>query len=357
MSVEVSGITIEPQPGVDLGRPAGEAPGGEQEETMEQYAARREAEMRGESPPAPAAKPAEPKPAAATEKSAAATEKEQKEAKESAGAADEDPEKLIEETHPAKKGIAKRMGELATARKEAEAKAEAALKEAADAKAEVERLKAEATKTPVVPDAKDDPAPSRTDFEDPDEYQAAYTAHAARQEIRKANEAATAADKKRQEEQAAKAETDRQARVQEQITALHKSFNERVEKAQAEYPDYKQKVMENDKLILNNHVFFTIEQSELAPHILYHIANNPEEAESLNTMPPIQAAMRIGELQAELRIARKPKLSKAADPIRPLGHRTSPTPKTPDEETMEEYAARREREETEKREARRRRAH
>ncbi|HUX07408.1 MAG TPA: hypothetical protein VMX35_08850 [Acidobacteriota bacterium] len=362
-------VQVEQPASVDLKRPEGEVTQGEQgEETMAQYAARREAEMRGEKPEVvkQAAPADEGKTAAATEKSAAATdETKDGEKKPADSATEDDPEKLIEEAHPAKKGISKRMGELASARKAAEAAAETAKQEAAAAKAEATRLAAEleqarqeaADRVAAVPAAEEDPAPSRDAFDDPDEYQAAYTAHAARQEIRKSNEAAAKAAKVRTDEAAAKAETERQAKVQEQIVALHKTFNERVEAGKAEYPDYDAKVTNNEKLILRNDIFFTVEQTELPHAILYYLSDHPDETASLNTMPPIMAAMRIGEIQTELRIARKPKVSQAKEPVKPVRGRSSPEHKTPDEESMEEYAARREREEADKRAAARRRAH
>ena len=373
MSTAISGVKIEKQAVVDVNRPAGEsAQVTEGEESMAEYAARREAEMRGEKPPVketPAAAVATDEGAAATEaeKAAAAAAKpsdEEGKKKAEASAAEEDPDKLLEETHPAKKGISKRMGELTQKRKDAEEAAEQARQEAAAAKAEAERLTAElkaakeaAERAPVVPKAEEDPAPDRDDFDDPDEYQAAYTSHAARQEIRKANEAAEAKVQAARDEEAKVAETKRQAKVQKQIAELHQTFNDRVEASKADLPDYDVKVTNNEKLVLRNDIFFTIEQSELAPNILYHLADHPDEAASLNGMPPIKAAMRIGEIQAEIRIARKPKPSKAAEPVKPVGHRSSPERKTPDEETMEEYAARREREEADKRAAARRRAH
>lgn len=372
MSPEIaSSIKVEQQPSVDVTRQQPKPVEGANEETMEQYAARREAEMRGEAPPerdTPAAATDDTKTAAATDKPAAATDDAAPGDKTTPAPAteeDENPEKLIEETHKAKKGIEKKFSKLTSARDTALAEAATAKQEAATAKAEAERLAAEletARKAaekpaPVVPAAEEDPAPNRNDFEDPDAYQAALTGHAARQEIRKSNEAAEAKARERREADAAEADKQRQARVQEQIVTLHKTFNDRVEKSKPDYPDYDVKVTNNEKLTLRNDIFFTVEQSNMAPHILYHLADHPEEAASLNAMPPIQAAMRIGEIQAELRIARKPKPSKAAEPVKPVGHRSSPERKNPDDETMEEYAARREREETQKREAARRRAH
>ena len=332
------------------------------EPSMAEYAAMREAEMRGEKP----AEVIEPeKPAAATE-TAAATEDikpEDKTATESAPEEDEHPEKKIEEAHPARKGIEKKFSKLTSARDKAIAEAESARKEAAEARAEVERARSEleaARKAveekplPVVPKAEEDLAPNREEFNDPDEFDNARAAWNARQELRKANIAAEEVLQRRREADAATAESKRNAQVQEQIVALHKTFNERVEKAAPDYPDFAEKVTNNEKLTLRNDIFFSIEQSEMAPHILYHLANNPDVAASLNTLPPIQAAMKLGEIQSEIRIARKPRVTKAADPIKPVGQRASPEKKSPEEESMEEYAARREREERSKRAAVRR---
>ena len=331
------------------------------EESMEQYAARRESEMRGEK----SAEVIEPvQPAAATEKPAAATE-EAKPVDKAGEETDEDehPEKLIEETHPAKQRINNKVAKLSGARDKALAEAEAARKEAAEAKEQATRLQAdleaarkaaEEKPLPVVPKAEEDLTPNREAFNDPDEFDLARTAWATRQEIRKANEAAEVEVQKRRDAVKAEDETKRQAQVQEQIVALHKTFNERVEKAAPDYPDFAEKVTNNEKLTLRNDVFFTIEQSEMAPHILYHLANNPDDAAALNAMAPIQAAMRLGEIQAEIRQARKPKPSKAAEPIKTIGHRSSPERKAPEEMSMEEYAAFRETEERAKNASQRR---
>lgn len=326
---------------------------------MEEYAAAR---ARGENP-------AQAKPAAATEidvKAAATeeidpaaaatvtTEDDGKTTTESA--TEDDPEKQIEESHPAKKGISKRFSEMTAKQKELQALAdqratevEAAKREAAEAKAEADRLKAEAAEAakaaiPVVPKVEDDPAPSRDAFDDPDEYVAALSAHTARSELRKANVAAQEAAAARQKEADQAANAARQAQVQAQITKLHGDFQARVTEVKPEYPDYDEKVTNNESLVLRNDVFFTIETSKEAPHLLYHLATNPDVAAELNGMSQQEAAMRLGELQAELRIARKPKVTKAAEPIKPVGSRQSPQPKTPNEESMEEYAERRDRE-------------
>lgn len=309
--------------------------------------------------------PAVAKPAAAVEKeeTAAATEEETQaaatteEAKNDGkttteSATEEAPDALVEEAHPAKKGIQKRFSEMTAKQKEIQAQADAnkaeadkAIGEAAALKAEIEQMRqqsaqAAAAAVPVVPAAADDPKPLRDLFDDPDEYAAAMTAHTARDEIRKASAIAQENANKLQQEVQERQKQAEQVRVQEQITALHKTFNERVEVAKAEYPDYDTKVTNNTELMMQNAHFFAIQRSELAPHILHHIASDPALAKELFSMNNVDAAMKIGEISAEIRIARKPKPSKAAEPVKPVASRSSPQTKTPNEETMDEYAAR-----------------
>ena len=267
-----------------------------------------------------------------------------------------------EETDNSKKGIEKKFSKLTSARDKALAEAQAkadeaaqARKEADEARAELERLKAEALAKvePIVPKAEDDLRPVRTDFDDPDEYAAAIAQHAAREAIRKANEQAEIERARLQKEANEKAEAERQQAVNLQIAELHKTFNERVSKTKEDYADFDEKVTNNESLILNNNVFFTIEKSEQGPHILYKLANEPELVKELNGLNPYDAAIRIGELQAEVRQARKPQVTKAAEPIKMVGNRTNPEKKTLDEMSMDEYAQMREAEEKAAREKKR----
>lgn len=272
-----------------------------------------------------------------------------------ASATEEDPEQQIEEAHPAKKGIQKRFSEMTAKQKELQAQAddakaatEAANRRADEAIAEATRLRAEAEKAqatvPKVVDAAQDPAPVREEFDDPDEYTVALSAYATRQELRKSSQAAQEAAAERAAEANKTAEAARMAQVNASITELHTNFQKRVTEVKPEYPDYDEKVSNNTELFLRNEVFFSIEKATDSPHILYHIASNPELADSLNKMSAMDAAMRIGELQAELRVARKPKVTKAATPVKPVGNRASPQAKSPNEESMDEYAARVEKE-------------
>jgi hypothetical protein len=343
MSDEINTVVVESPATVDVKR----ADAATSEESMAEYGARREAELRGEE-----YKPVSKAAAVKTESSNVATD--------STAATDHDEvvdgenisESATEEgaegkQSKGKKGLDKRFAELTAARENAQREADQAKSEADKVRAEMEELRAKLAKAdevpiPLVPKLEDDPAPNRSDFDDPDEYTSALSAHSTRSELRKANQAAIDRIEAGKAEIQQQFEAKRQVEVQAKITELHSKFNERVAIAAAEYPDYEAKVSTNEKLTLRNDVFFAIEQAELAPHILYHLADNPAEAVKLNGMSPLDAAMRLGELQAEIRIARKPKPSKAAEPVKPVGNRASPEKKSPTEMSMEEYAKMRE---------------
>lgn len=258
---------------------------------------------------------------------------------------DAEPESKIEDSHPAKKGVAKRIGELSDKAKAAQAEAETARKDAETARAELAELKAEAEKKaaetiiPQVPDAASDPVPAKDAFDDPDAYAQAMAAHAARSEIRKATEAAHATLRAHQEAVAAKVQEAQQAQAHAEMAKLHSTFQERITQAKAELPDFDTVVTNNQSLQVRNDIFFAIERAELAPQILYRLAQNPAEAQALNQLDPMSAAIKLGEYQAEIKASKKSTPSRAAEPVKPITARTSPLQKSLDEMSMDEYAA------------------
>jgi len=324
------------------------------EPDMEAYAASR-GKKQETKPEVKAAVIDEVETAAATVNIAAATEEantNEQTTEASATTEDEDEEVEVEETHPAKQSINKKFAKLTNKAKEAEAQVLEANKaleteraKAAEMQAKIERYESEAAQAakdaiPFVKPAEEDPAPSRNDFDDPDEFAVALSQHAAREAIRQSTQAAQIAANERAEEAKKNVETAKQAQAQAQIAELHKTFQSRIDKAKESLPDFDDKVMKNDKIVLEPAVFFAIEKAELGPQILYHLANNPDVAETLNSLNktnPQDALIRLGELQAEIRIASKPVTTKAAAPVTPIKNRNSPERKTLDEMSMEEY--------------------
>lgn len=246
-----------------------------------------------------------------------------------------------------KEGIQQRFDELTKQREEAKAEAARQQRNAEQARAEVDRLRviaAEAQKAaiPTVVSAADDPQPVRANYDDPDEFTAALSAHTTRQEIRKAAAQSQAEANQRAQQAAQAAQEMEQQQYAAQVNAIHSTFTERQTKAMAELPDYDAKVVNNDQLVIEPLVFFAIEMQEMGPQILYHLAEHPEEAAELNRLHNTghnNALIRLGELTAKVKAATKPRITKAAPVTKPVGSRSSPGSKSYDEMSMEEYAA------------------
>ena len=362
MNDQVTALTPAVQPVVELNKPA--SPTG----TMAEYiAAKNEAKESGTSIESvlkeKAAVIAKDEPAAAV-KTEATDEIEVDDKKTTEPATEDDPIAKIEETHAAKKGVEKRFGELTAQREAAKAEAEAAKSEAVRLKAEMEQLRAqseevrrqaEAIVIPVVPSAEDDPVPNRDLFDDPDNYSAAIAGHAAREAIREGNKSALAVQQERQEASRQAQQQAQQAQFEAFDAGVNSKLQENITKAKSVYPDFEAKVLNNPDAQIEPAIFYIAKQSELGADILYHFATNPEIADSFNKEVREAIAMNIpvnylvekiinpqlAKMESAIKEARKPRVSKAAEPVKPVGQRASPEAKTMPEMSMEEYDAHR----------------
>ena len=151
---------------------------------------------------------------------------------------------------------------------------------------------------------------------------------------------------------AALAEEQRKAEVrqaEEARKATLDTYNGRVAKAAEKYSDYKQ-VAESPDVTVSMVMAQAIMQSEHGPELQYHLGKNPDEAKRISSLQPVQQLVELGVLAAKLTavapapaVPAKP-VSSAPKPIKPLESKAVPVTKSPEEETMEEYGARRERE-------------
>lgn len=69
-------------------------------------------------------------------------------------------------------------------------------------------------------------------------------------------------------------------------------------------------------------VAHAILDSDIAPALVVHLANNPDEAERIARLSPARQAAEIGKLELKVS-ATKPKTSNAPAPIRPIGSKGS----------------------------------
>jgi hypothetical protein len=170
-----------------------------------------------------------------------------------------------------------------------------------------------------------DPKPVRGNYDDPDMYTESLAQWSAREAVRTY--------------QAQQAEQSTKAKVNDEFQTVVKTWETGRTKAIESYPDYEE-VAENPDLPIANHVAFAIARHTKGHDIAYYLGKNPDEAKRISEMSPVESAMAIGSIGEKISSS-KAQVSKAPAPVKPLGVKNNAGSKTPEEESMEEYAARR----------------
>ena len=96
------------------------------------------------------------------------------------------------------------------------------------------------------------------------------------------------------------------------------TFLEKAEKATEKYPDF-QVVVSNPNLKINEGMAEFIADSELGADVAYYLGTNPMKAAQIAQMSPIKAARELTRIEAEIDAKPKPRLTKAPEPISPVG--------------------------------------
>lgn len=150
------------------------------------------------------------------------------------------------------------------------------------------------------------PEPKETDFGN--DYLAWNTAKTAWELDRRQTRRAV-------ESQVRSQETSRQAAQREALEA----HAERVEDFKAVTPDFDDVMKKASSLQIADPVYDMILESDHSAHLAYYLARNPDEVENLNTMSPVQAARRLGSIEARLSMPTPNRQTRApARPFRPL---------------------------------------
>lgn len=92
-----------------------------------------------------------------------------------------------------------------------------------------------------------------------------------------------------------------------------------------------------DDLPLTPVIAQTIIDSDMAPQLMAHLTMNPDIAEKIANLSPARQAAEIGKLEATLLTAKPVQVSKAPEPIKPIGNRGSTT-KDPSDMSPSEFA-------------------
>lgn len=83
-------------------------------------------------------------------------------------------------------------------------------------------------------------------------------------------------------------------------------------------------------------------ESEKGPALAYHLATNPDLAERLAGLGPVQAARELGRIESELSLPRPKRVSGAPDPVRSVVGGTGAPTRDPTAMSMSEYRRARE---------------
>lgn len=179
------------------------------------------------------------------------------------------------------------------------------------------------------------PRPKRETFDNPDAYDAALVEWAADNAARKATEEVRADEARKASDDAKRrTEDEGKKRVTEKLT----SWTEKRSEFMKAHPDFED-IAESDDLKVSPVMTELLLEADNGPELAYALGKNPDLAARIAQLSPAKAALEMGRLAASVDAARKPKVSKAPPPVRPVGTRANAGTKSPDEMSMDEYAA------------------
>lgn len=116
--------------------------------------------------------------------------------------------------------------------------------------------------------------------------------------------------------------------AEERVAAAHykavDGWQQRVEQATAELPDFEE-VLSSSDVPMSDFMRDAIIDSDLGPKVAYWLANNPDEAKKIASMSPLATVKAIGRLEERLESqAKAPKKPTSAPaPLTPVGGKAS----------------------------------
>lgn len=169
-----------------------------------------------------------------------------------------------------------------------------------------------------------EPRPTIDQFTTPEAYDEAVIAWATKQGEEKGKAEAL--------------EANRRSAVQAQAKALVDSYQERKAAFEAEHDDFAE-VAEADDLPISIPMAQALMLAENGPQVAYHLGQNKDEAARIAKLDPAAATFEIGKLAAKLSSPQATPRPRKHNPITPVGAGGADIVKSPDEMSMDEYAA------------------
>jgi hypothetical protein len=210
-------------------------------------------------------------------------------------------EEEANETEKPKDKVEKRFSKVTKRAQDAEAKAE-------QLEARLRDLEAKANPQTIAQTANVNDKPQAGQFDDAFEYAEALAEWSAEKALKDRDIA------------------EQQKKAEEERNKVLKSWNDKVDKAKKEMPDFND-IVSSSTVVVSDAVRDAILESDVGPQILYHIASDDVFADSLTSMTAIKALKEIGRLEAKFEAeleatpkkeARTVSQSKAPAPISPL---------------------------------------
>ena len=134
-----------------------------------------------------------------------------------------------------------------------------------------------------------------------------------------------------QQEQARQTEEQKAIQFQNEVRAKAQSVFELAEQD----PEFDNEVFES--LPISDPMAFAIMDSEIAPKLMIHLQNNPDEVTRIAKLPPARQAAEIGKMEIKLSAPKEVKVSKAPAPVKPVGSRGSTSSSNPGEMSQAEF--------------------
>lgn len=208
------------------------------------------------------------------------------------------------------------------------------LKERAEAQAELKFLKEHYQRQQQQPDKAN--APARDKFESDEAYVQALTDYMVERKLAGVKQEL--------------AQHQSQSRTQTEWVS-------KINQARADYADYDSVMEDAQDIPIEPAVAEAIQSSELGGDIAYYLGKNPEEALRINSLSPYAAAREIGRIESYVEYektqkAKKPSVSKAPNPIKPVHSSTSTASKSLEDMSPSEYMAYMNKRESERRKRR-----
>ena len=117
------------------------------------------------------------------------------------------------------------------------------------------------------------------------------------------------------EVEARKLEIKRAAEREQQ--AVQEAWAEQVAEAKKRYADFDE-VIQRPDVPISTEVAQIVARMDSGTDVAYYLCQNPDEARRISGLPPVQAALELGRLEARLSLPKARTVTKAPDPLSPV---------------------------------------